>query len=44
MPDEVEMIVARAAEAFGPMDTLVNNAGVNFYGPALDIRRQSLRA
>ncbi len=38
VPDEVEMIVARAEEALGPIDTLVNNAGVNFYGPALDIR------
>jgi NAD(P)-dependent dehydrogenase (short-subunit alcohol dehydrogenase family) len=36
-PDEVETIVARAEDALGPVDTLVNNAGVNFYGPALDI-------
>jgi NAD(P)-dependent dehydrogenase (short-subunit alcohol dehydrogenase family) len=35
--DDVETVVARAAEALGPVDTLVNNAGVNFYGPALDI-------
>ena len=36
-PDDVETVVARAEEALGPVDTLVNNAGVNFYGPALDI-------
>jgi citronellol/citronellal dehydrogenase len=36
-PDDVETIVARAEEALGPVDTLVNNAGVNFYGPALDL-------
>jgi citronellol/citronellal dehydrogenase len=34
-PDDVESIVARAELALGPVDTLVNNAGVNFYGPAL---------
>jgi citronellol/citronellal dehydrogenase len=38
VPEDVETIVARATEALGPVDTLVNNAGVNFYGPALDIR------
>lgn len=37
VPDEVETIVARATDALGPVDTLVNNAGVNFYGPALDL-------
>jgi citronellol/citronellal dehydrogenase len=36
-PDDVETIVARAEESLGPVDTLVNNAGVNFYGPALDV-------
>ena len=43
-PDEVETIVARAESALGPVDTLVNNAGVNFYGPALDVseRRYAL--
>lgn len=35
VPDEVETIVHRAEAALGPVDTLVNNAGVNFYGPAL---------
>jgi len=35
VPADVETIVARAEEALGPVDTLVNNAGVNFYGPAL---------
>jgi citronellol/citronellal dehydrogenase len=44
VPADVETIVARATEALGPVDTLVNNAGVNFYGPALDIasRRYAL--
>jgi citronellol/citronellal dehydrogenase len=37
-PDDVETIIARAEEALGPVDTLVNNAGVNFYGPALGVR------
>ncbi|TDC70717.1 SDR family NAD(P)-dependent oxidoreductase [Actinomadura sp. GC306] len=43
-PEDVETVVARAEEALGPVDTLVNNAGVNFYGPALDIpaRRYAL--
>jgi len=36
-PDDVETIVERAEAALGPVDTLVNNAGVNFYGPALAI-------
>jgi citronellol/citronellal dehydrogenase len=36
-PDDVETVVTRAEAALGPVDTLVNNAGVNFYGPALDI-------
>jgi NAD(P)-dependent dehydrogenase (short-subunit alcohol dehydrogenase family) len=36
-PGDVETIVARAEQALGPVDTLVNNAGVNFYGPALDL-------
>jgi|SRR5215469_175811 len=36
-PDDLESIAARAAEALGPVDTLVNNAGVNFYGPALEV-------
>jgi NAD(P)-dependent dehydrogenase (short-subunit alcohol dehydrogenase family) len=34
-PDDVETIVERAEAALGPVDTLINNAGVNFYGPAL---------
>ena len=43
-PEDVETIVARATEALGPVDTLVNNAGVNFYGPALEVsaRRYAL--
>jgi NAD(P)-dependent dehydrogenase (short-subunit alcohol dehydrogenase family) len=35
--DDVETIVERAELALGPVDTLVNNAGVNFYGPALEV-------
>ncbi len=38
VPEQVETVVTRAEELLGPADTLVNNAGVNFYGPALDIR------
>ena len=37
-PAAVETIIGRAEQAVGPIDTLVNNAGVNFYGPALTIR------
>ncbi|MFC5753910.1 SDR family NAD(P)-dependent oxidoreductase [Actinomadura rugatobispora] len=37
VPEDVETVVERAEAALGPVDTLVNNAGVNFYGPALDI-------
>ena len=37
VPADVETILARAEDALGPVDTLVNNAGVNFYGPALAI-------
>jgi citronellol/citronellal dehydrogenase len=43
-PADIETIIARAEDALGPVDTLVNNAGVNFYGPALDVseRRYAL--
>jgi NAD(P)-dependent dehydrogenase (short-subunit alcohol dehydrogenase family) len=43
-PAQVDTVVSRAEEALGPVDTLVNNAGVNFYGPALDVaeRRYAL--
>ena len=37
-PEEVETVISRAEQAIGPIDTLVNNAGVNFYGPALSVR------
>ncbi|MBO0852364.1 MAG: SDR family oxidoreductase [Nocardia sp.] len=37
-PEEVETVIERAEAALGPVDTLVNNAGVNFYGPALDVK------
>ena len=36
-PEDLESIVARAERELGPVDTLVNKAGVNFYGPALDV-------
>lgn len=36
-PADIESIPGRAEELLGPVDTLVNNAGVNFYGPALDL-------
>src|SRR5258708_19463305 len=35
--DDLESIAAKAQEALGPVDTLVNNAGVNFYGPSLEV-------
>ena len=38
VPEDVETILARATDALGPVDTLVNNAGANFYGPALAVR------
>lgn len=43
-PADVETVVARATQALGPVDTLVNGAGVNFYGPALEVsvRRYAL--
>jgi citronellol/citronellal dehydrogenase len=36
-PDAVATIPDRAEELAGPVDTLVNNAGVNFYGPLLEV-------
>ena len=46
VPEDVETILARAERALGPVDTLVNNAGANFYGPALSLsgRRFAVRA
>jgi citronellol/citronellal dehydrogenase len=37
-PDDVETLWDRAQDLAGPVDTLVNNAGVNFYGPMVDVR------
>lgn len=36
-PDDLESIEARVQEALGPVDTLINNAGVNFYGPSMEV-------
>lgn len=36
-PDDVETVIERAEKELGPVDTLVNNAGANFYGPLLDL-------
>jgi citronellol/citronellal dehydrogenase len=36
--EDVETLWGRAEDALGPVDTLVNNAGVNFYGPMTDVR------
>ncbi len=45
-PEDIETIVPRAEAALGPVDTLVNNAGANFYGPALAVtpRRYAVMA
>ena len=37
-PEDVETVIARAQAALGPVDTLVNNAGANFDGPAVAVR------
>jgi citronellol/citronellal dehydrogenase len=36
-PDDVESLIPRVERLLGPVDTLINNAGVNFYGPALRV-------
>lgn len=35
-PDEIEAMVAQAANSFGRLDILVNNAGVQFTAPVVD--------
>src|SRR5512143_3499629 len=32
-PEDVQRLVAKAAEAFGRVDILVNNAGLGYFGP-----------
>src|SRR5262249_56066051 len=38
--DDVERLVARAVEAFGPVSILVNNANVRSYRPLMEITRE----
>src|SRR5580658_7181448 len=42
-PGDVERLVARAVEAFGPVSILVNNANVRSYRPLMEITLQEWR-
>jgi short-subunit dehydrogenase len=42
-PDDVERLAASAIEAFGSLDTWVNNAGVSFYGRLTEVALRDMR-
>src|SRR5579871_1658085 len=42
-PEQVEGLVCRVEEQFGPLDALVNNAGVGMRIPVMDMREENLR-
>lgn len=42
-PEQVEQVGARAVEAFGGVDTWVNNAGVAMYGRLTELERDDMR-
>lgn len=42
-PDEVERVVVEVEERLGPVDVLVNNAGLCYHRPALEVSREEWR-
>src|SRR3954471_738067 len=42
-PDDVERLAAAAIEDFGSLNTLVNNAGVSFYGRLTEVALEDMR-
>jgi short-subunit dehydrogenase len=42
-PDDVERLAASAVEAFGALDTWVNNAGVSFFGRLTEVALEDMR-